>query len=490
MLLYQNVGGYVMRFRKFINVLLVTLVFLLFPDVFGQAELIKFKHLTHEDGLSQNWVGAILRDSYGYMWFGTTNNGLNRYDGTNFTVYKNDPSEPASISHNTINTIFEDRSRNLWVGTNYGLNKYNRKLDRFEVIPRFRNTYIEAVFERSDNRLYLVNSYDIRLYDPEIDSLDFIFNGGDTPLEEYFHTGILRLDENTVVFTTKRGLLQLDETSNSLVPLTSPGEPDLNSIDVRCIYSDSKGRIWVGTGLSGLYCIEIDPEKKQVRSCNHYHNSADAAHKLTGGAVLAIAEDNNENLWISIENGGIHLIPIGESVEHIGGSIKLTTDVINNYSLSDNSTNTLYRDFEGTIWVGTYSRGIDYYNRAMYKFDHYRRSQREGTSINNDHVNVILDEPDKLWIGTEQGLNMFDKQKGNWKYFIHDEDNPTSISSNAVWSLLRDQSGRFWVGTWAGGLNLLNESTGTFTRYQHKKTDASSISNNNVFAIIEFYRRL
>jgi hypothetical protein len=92
---------------------------------------IRFEHITVEEGLSQNGAYSIIQDSKGFMWFGTQD-GLNKYDGTSFTVYKHDPENSASISDNWIWTILEDRQGTLWIGTlSGGLNSYDRELDQF-----------------------------------------------------------------------------------------------------------------------------------------------------------------------------------------------------------------------------------------------------------------------------------------------------------------------------------------------------------------------
>ena len=121
----------------------------------------RFEHLNVEDGLSQSWVRCINQDSLGFMWFGTGGNGINRYDGYEFKIYKNSQKDNNSLTSNWINTIYIDKKQRLWVGTQHGLNYYEREFDRFIRFPGIQSELIVGLFESDDNKLFVITSANI-----------------------------------------------------------------------------------------------------------------------------------------------------------------------------------------------------------------------------------------------------------------------------------------------------------------------------------------
>lgn len=150
--------------------LLFVVILLRCSLIYGHEPHIKFEHLTSKDGFSHSWVICIYRDSYGYMWFGSGNDGINKYDGCHFAIYKNNPKETKSLSNNSIKLIYEDSKRNLWVGTEYELNKYNRDLNRFEhFIPSYQvyNQFVNGFCERDDGKFFVTILHNLVILDPE-----------------------------------------------------------------------------------------------------------------------------------------------------------------------------------------------------------------------------------------------------------------------------------------------------------------------------------
>jgi len=135
---------------------LISLALFIPTLIFGQIDDIKFKHLTSDNGLSQNYVKCIFRDSYGYLWVGTGNSGINRYDGKSFKVYKYNQKDTNGLSHSTINQIFEDKNRKLWVATLKGFSYYNRDLDKFESIPELSGININGFYFYNEKTLFFL----------------------------------------------------------------------------------------------------------------------------------------------------------------------------------------------------------------------------------------------------------------------------------------------------------------------------------------------
>jgi len=137
----------------------------------GQA--IQFEHLTVDDGLSTSFVRCMVQDSVGFIWIGTEN-GLNKFDGYEFTIYNHDKNNPASISDNLIQTMWVDHSGVLWIGTLNGLNKYDRNLDQFtryqhdpENQNSISNDAIKCIYEDHTNKLWIGTARGLNLYDQQ-----------------------------------------------------------------------------------------------------------------------------------------------------------------------------------------------------------------------------------------------------------------------------------------------------------------------------------
>ena len=142
-------------------------VLFFFPvSIFSQIESIKFKHLNTDNGLSHNTVLSIYRDSYGYLWVGTGNSGINKYDGSSFKVYKYNPKDTNTLNNNTIHQISEDENHNLWVATKSGLNIYDREHDLFTRIPALAGNYINGFYIHKNGNFYLTNESSLILYNP------------------------------------------------------------------------------------------------------------------------------------------------------------------------------------------------------------------------------------------------------------------------------------------------------------------------------------
>ncbi|MBN2524271.1 MAG: response regulator [Bacteroidales bacterium] len=455
--------------------------FLLFLvcSLYSQDSEIKFRQITVEDGLSQNWIRCISQDKYGFMWFGTRD-GLNRYDGYNFKIYKLDQKLKNSLSNNHIKVIFEDSRGNLWIGAQGGLNIYDRKRDEFIPLSFTLDYSIEAIAELSSGDLLIGSPEGLFFIDQE----DMSFKELNT---EMYVNAILIDNNNNIWLGTYSGLCLFNQADCS-VQVFRNRKDDKKSISeniIRSMAQDSQGRIWVGTDTKGLNLLRYIKEDPFHPEFINYSNHPDDPESIGKGAVLALLDDKEGNLWIGLENGGLDIIELDDFKENRCVFKHYLHNEGDSYSISNNSIHSIYRDKSGTIWAGTYAMGINYYNKLLHKFEHYKHLPNNSHSINNNHVNVIYDEADKLWIGTEGGLNVLDKKRKTIKHYTYDFRDDKTIGADPVWSILRDSYGNMWIGTWSGGLNLFDETSSTFTRYLHDENDENSIGGNSVFGLAQ-----
>ena len=455
----------------------------------GQTENIKFNHIGVADGLSQGTIYSICQDKFGFLWF-ATENGLNRYDGYTFKVYKHNFRNEYSISSNKVLSLFEDSKKNLWIGTNEGLNYYDRNNDRIIEDPKWPHYTINSIAEDENNNLWLGSNQNLFYLDLKLGTLKIYTPNDSLKNRGSLSNGLIKsiyIDHNKNVWIgTNRGLnlynKQEDKFRNYFYDSSNPNS--LSDDDVCSLLEDKDGRLWVGTA-DGLDLFinakDLPPEGKFI----HLQNSSSDQKSISAGRVLALLEDDKQNLWISTENGGLSKLNLNLYKKNIINFINYRNNSANNNSLSFNSVGSIFQDNQYNIWIGTMGKGIDMINAVKNQFTHVMNEPGNKNSLSNNMVNAFLEDGDYMWIGTEGGLNQYNKKDGTFKRFVHDPQISASIGADAVWAICKAKQGDLWVGTWAGGLNLFNYKNETFTHYYQNKNVNKSLSNNNIFSIAE-----
>jgi len=448
----------------------------------AQPQNLHFAHLGTELGLSANNITCILRDKQGFMWFGTRD-GLNRYDGYDFDVYRNIPEDTQSLSSNFVTSMIEDRNGDLWVGTwGGGLNRFDRVTRRFMRYGGIIHAdFINALLEDSQGRIWVgSNDHGAWVYDPRNGRLSLITSRVDdvrslsdndvlTILEDHAH--------HIWLGTSRGGVDRYDPVSRTLVRyLHRQGDTaSLAANTVTKIVEDDRQRLWVGTRDGGLDLF--DP---QHGSFSHFKNDPHHPNSLAGNVVLALAEDDQGNLWVGTENGGISIL------DRDGKSFRTCVhDDIDNTSLNNNSIYALYRDPQGNMWAGTADGGINLFNRSANSFVHYKHTS-SAQSLANNIVLDILGDKDFLWIGTDGGgLDKLDQHTGTFTHFVHRAADSKSLSGNYVLSLCQDAAGNLWAGTWGNGISVIGRDGKVIHQYKHDDSDSNSLGGNNVYAITD-----
>jgi len=411
------------------------------PCLHAQENDVKFDHLTIEDGLSQSSVYAILQDKRGMMWFGT-GEGLNRYDGYRFTIYKYNAQNPYSISNNVVWALYEDRHGVLWVGTENGLNQFDREHEQF----------IRYVHE-SDN--------------PGTLSGNIVH----TIAED--HNGMLW------VGTEDGGLSKFDRHSRQFQHYRhDPDTPQsLSHNDVRSLCIDSQGMLWVGTWGGGLN--RFDPHTERFTSYQHDPNNPAS---LSDNFVRTVYEDQQRILWVGTESGG--LSRFNRETQRFTNYLPESN---NPFSLSDKDVLSIRETQAGELWIGTYGGGLNRFDRRNQRFIHYQPIPERPTSLNDNNVwSLYEDRSGILWVGTaEGGINKKDPDLKHFSHFKHNPGDPNSLSGNDVWSIFEDRDGVLWVGVWDHGLNRFDRHTGTFTHYMPDPENPYSLSQQDVIEIFE-----
>jgi PAS domain S-box-containing protein len=501
---------------------------------------IQFERISIESGLSQSSVLCIYQDSMDFLWFGTYE-GLNRYDGYTFKVYKNDPENPFSLSNNNIEAIIEDHLGVLWIGTEDGLNRFDREKEqfiRYKNNPNdpgsLSNNYVRSIYEdrsgilwigtqggglnqfdrKKDKFIHYINNpsnpkslsqnnvlsiledrhgrlwigtdYGLNYFDRETKEFTRYVNDPQNP-HSISPNGVWRIYEdrsgNLWIGTWGGGLNRFDPQKNRFVRYqNNPNDPNsLSNNIVRSIHEDRSGNLWIGTYGGGLSRFVAGSQGGDNGRFIHYQNNPQDPTSLSGNSVLSIFEDQLGILWIGTNFNGINKYNLGKRQFVL---YKNHPNDVN--SLSMNTINTIYEDSEGMIWIGTNGGGLDRLDRKKIRFTHYVYNPQDPNSLSNNMIrSVYEDRYNRLWIGTENGLNYFNRKKGKFIRYQNDSNNPHSISNNNAWSIYEDWAGNLWVGTFGGGLNRFDYAKGEFTRYVHDQNDPKSISDNFIWTMYE-----
>ncbi len=420
------------------------------------------------NGLSQKNVNVIYQDFRGFLWIGT-DDGLNKFDGYDVTVYRHSLSDGHSISHNLIRALAPDGTKGLWIGTERGgLNHYNFQTDQFST---FDGQLI--------NGALLSNC---TIYDLEIDN------------------------ENNIWIATNHGLALFDTEINTLLPIPiSIQELVENHVHILDVFLDSRGVIWIGTDENGLWSIDSDLNKT-----SHYQEG-DLSNDIQGGSVRSIFESRDGILWVGTDRGlnrydeftkkfiaydeltDINIWAIAESADNEitigtdGDGLKVLLSNgqtqsfrqsdVNQFSLNDNVIRDIFRDRQGNLWIGTFRGGVNLIHNQPNKF----KALRKGSSgLNNKSILAISKQDSEgIWIGTDGGgLNHLNLKTG----IISQEPNRAlkSNADNVILSIMEDHEGGLWTGTYNGGIRYITANSGTVVRFA---TNNSQLINNSVLAI-------
>lgn len=402
------------------------------------TEIIRFGKLSIDHGLSQNVILCMVQDSLGFMWFGTQD-GLNRYDGRKFSIYKYDRSDLFTISNNMILSLFEDNEGVLWAGTASGLNRYDREKDRFE-------RYVTA--ELGEN-----------LPNDQIRSITQT-SGGEIILATY-GTGLALYNKQTGKFR----IFNASETKGK-----GPSYAKLNSV-----YRDSKGRIIVGTWGGGTDIF--DAESGTFQSVRLPEN---LSGNISYGRVNSISEDSEGIIRISTNGGLLEIAPGTNEVRKIPLPAQISEQKAELISCA-------FRDSFSNLWIGTREKGLWLLRQNSEHYISYTRNELIKDSISNNSVTSIMqDESGLLWAGTYgDGLNFFSSRPNSNLHFFHDPNDEFSINENKIFAFCETSRGDIWIGTRGKGASILNPETFEVRPFVHDSIEPLFTGQEIIFALCE-----
>lgn len=464
----------------------VVLLWLSFIAASGQ----NYKYFTPDHELSSSLINQIYQDSYGMVWI-ATEDGLNRYDGSKFTVYHNVPGDSTSLQHNFVGQIFEDSNKRLLVGTYRGMQIYDRGADRFSPLIPVITTEgavvgrpVAHIIERKNGDIILLSDYVYRLVETaggkmEIQKLDYdnvdmgfisygiedydgnlwLLNDNpaykslfriDTdghvhqiryPASQFFEVLTLGPDGNLYVGCLRSGLYRYDAAADSLIYIPTPtGEP----ISIKYMMPDPIGGVlFIATDGQGLKIY--NPRTEEIK--DFFPGSRDFT--LPGEKIHYILKDSFDNFWIGIFQKGVVMFPEHQGTFGYIGSRSATHNVI-----GDKCVTALCKDSSGILWVGTDNGGIYSLNPDLSLNRHY-------TAGIPSVIMGIMDLDDKVMVGSYlEGWGILDKVTG--KYTPVNTDGNQSPAS--IYSFSADDKGNIWIASMGNGVLKYDPANGKETR--------------------------
>ncbi|MEZ4829289.1 MAG: two-component regulator propeller domain-containing protein [Bacteroidia bacterium] len=421
-------------------------------------------------GISEIAILSILEDSYHRVWLGTWDGGLNlavpgkEDDGRfsfSFRHFKNDPEDEQSLSGDNVWDIFEDQQRRLWVGTfgaglNLMVSEDGETTDAGSIVPGFLHFQHDPEDAGSlcDNTVLSLNEdTDGRIWVGTKHGLSIMYPSG--PISPN-HT-INSVGGEPYAFTSF---------------FSSYSDPEsLGHNDIRNINRDKVGTMWLSTfeGIS-----KYDP---YARKFTPYLQASDLR---PGVNVKAILEDKKGQVWIGTDGEGLIKYDIKTGSEKVYKSRPG-----NPKSIMSNFVWSVFEDYAGTLWVGTYA-GICRFNESDESFTSFYLPQGRQILEGTDVWAIFQDKDRRYWLGTDRGLGLFDPDSGSIQLFRNNPVDHNSISHNQVSAIAQDCNGGLWIGTAGQGLNRLLEAEDgqiRFERYVHQAKTNKSISNNTITAL-------
>lgn len=482
--------------KKYIIYMLLLIILLITTNIVYVSAYnnINFKNITSEDGLSQGTVETIIQDDQGYIWLGI-NDGLCRYNGYEFKIYKHDEELENSITNNYIVDIKQDNSGNIWVGTANGLSKIDTKTD---LITNYNmNDEEKSLSHYNIGDILITKSGDVlvgtsdglNIYNEKKDEFYRIFNK-DSDLSSQFIRSLAEDENQNIWVATNNGIDKIDIKNNKNIISfkTGHGKFDISENDIYVVRYDPKGYIWAGALKEGLNRIDIN-----TNEVKQYKNDDRDEKSLPGNHVKDILRDSSGNLWVGTDNGlakyneqtenfatyknkiydktslvndevfsiqedesgliwvgtyaGISMFDPNTNIEHY------KKDPFDENSISDNPIHGIYEDKDGLLWVGTNSKGVNVINRKNYNVKHLNKTSKD-YSISDDNINDIVGIDNKIFIATKNGLNEVDKDFKTINIY-NTED---GICNNNITALFADSKKNVWIGT-ANGISVLNTNT-------------------------------
>ncbi|MFT3855910.1 MAG: two-component regulator propeller domain-containing protein [Ilumatobacteraceae bacterium] len=420
-----------------------------FVNVSHAADPFVVRYLGIDQGLSNNEVTCIYQDYQGFMWFGSYD-GLNRYDGYSFQIFRNVIGDSSSLSGNHIYTIAGDAFHRIWVGGLSGVSVYDPGKGRFRPVsyfplaknsPQTLTEEIHRIVRVGDTMMVASQAHGLIIFSGnKLTGKQIPLDGKTGTIANYSVTCICydSVQQNIWVFVNGAGMCRYDVKKQRLQVVNADVQQAV------CAWMRSNGEILVGTD-NGLYTF----------NCLSKTFGPDWFHYWI--KVNSIIEDKQHTIWIGSDGGGLLMLPAGAT-----SPIPYQSD--KDGGINSNAIYALYEDADGRKWVGTLRGGINILETKATSFRKISINTSRG-GAGDFILSFCEDDKSDVWIGTDgAGLTRWNRAANTFSRYVY-ERNVNSISGNFITNMTEDYTHSLWVASWFNGLNRLDMATGQFKRY-------------------------
>ena len=485
------------------------------------------KFFSSDLDLSNSMITDIAQDGNGFLWI-ATEDGLNRFDGLNFKIYRNIPGNTYSLTSNFVRSLYVDSSGRLWVGTINGLLRYNYMKDYFDevelfrdttrlrphvtsiiemssgnllaatsgqgliridketlqghadmnLIPRLNSEFLDVIFEDFYGRLWIgTENEGLNVFNPSTNEMKIFRFENDRPgsLSSNYITSIIEDHQRNILIGTANGGLNRFEEGQNTFAIVSSNFNRGSELPIRSLFADRRNNIWIGTSGAGLWKL---PAGENIMVP---HNVMHSRFDLTRSRIHAITQDSEGNLWLGIFLKGAVMIP-GQT----NNFNTITYQQFGDNSIGSGSIMAIAQDSQNQIWIGTDTDGLYQINLRTNFVRQFEINSGLNGGLPISITALAFDQQGVLWAGSGlEGFFSFNPRTGQSVFFKQNPFNQNSLSNDKVQALMVDRAGYIWIGTSGGGLNRFNPTTGVFTRFLHNPNDPNTICNNWVNKIFQ-----
>ncbi|MDR1120781.1 MAG: response regulator [Dysgonamonadaceae bacterium] len=402
------------------------------------VEAFYFRSYQVEDGLSHNSVWSVMQDRRGFIWFGTSD-GLNRFDGKSFKVFKKRQDDASSIGNNFIHCMKEDSRERFFVGTKNGLYLFDTHVERFSHIDLGRtredDASINAIMEDPDGSIRIAcHGQGLYVLNTDLSVRKHYYNSGnpgDIP-SNYIWNIVQDYTGNFWLASAGEGLIFFDSKKETFTRMNGRETLGITDQTVYSLYCDAENNLWIGTASSGLYRYNYRTGKLNCYMSQQAFN------------IKSITEYSDSELIMGSDKGLVVFNRTSDSFEFLNNDFD---------NLTDKSIFSIIRDTEGAFWIGTYFGGVNYFSPAINKFFYYYSTPGH-SSKKNIISSFAEDKSGKIWVGTYNGgLSLFNPATKRFEAAHYD------VGYHDIQDLLPDND-RLYISLYGRGLSVLNTRTG------------------------------
>ncbi|RAW02327.1 hybrid sensor histidine kinase/response regulator transcription factor [Pseudochryseolinea flava] len=479
--------GYFLQVRRILQIMIVLMLFCIGSTnaQFLQENLVK--HYNLKDGLSQAVVNSVFQDDESLIWI-ATEDGLNRFDGYNFKVFKHDPLKTNGLPDNFIQSLFRDSEGTLWVSSRKGLLQFDPNIESFTL---YQHRPAKSDHASSNDVSFITEGVAKNLWIAWYGSGFASFNKKSKKYVTYDTSSPIGLTSTRTVtlLEDKQGILWVGTQDGGLnVFKVNDGKVvdkvdalsnamKLPSQNVHAIVEDYASNIWIGTS-KGLVVY--------LRRLNKFFVFNDAKFSIAKKSIFSLAVDRNENLWIGTQGSGLFKLDLRQMITRpVDDFIFSSIGNLDDFDISKKTIQSIYEDRNKNLWVGTFGDGVYMISSDKEKFVKIQQAlYKESTMSFVSYYGMCYDHDGNLWLGTDgNGLYKKGISGSDVKHYTAD-GKKGSIGDNAVLSALCDSRGRLWFGTYAQGVFCYNRDSDSFTHFKFKG-DEDRQGVNDVRVIFE-----